>query len=161
MHTQSLTVSNQWAGSYYSPCALWAWTYPQTCTLMNCWSKGDHRHGGNSKTIKSTKRDVWIYACVHVCMTGSEKASTWAIDIFKIGIYQQTIKNTLSLIIICNQSLNPALPVSNTLCQGNVVCRGKCTHTHTHTGCQYLVMHVVVDCSTVTLQNSYIQKNRY
>lgn len=45
-----------------------------------------------------------------------DKASNSAIDLLTLRICLQMIKMTLSLTIICNQSLQPALDVSNTLC---------------------------------------------
>lgn len=53
--------------------------------------------------------------CVCVSAVDIDKASNSAIDLLTLGICLQTIKMTLSLTIICNQSLQPALDVSNTL----------------------------------------------
>lgn len=70
VHTQSLTMSNQWASSHYSPCALWTWALTHTHSVINWWSKGDHGH--KSETIKTSERE----GCVCVCTR--ERASVSA-----------------------------------------------------------------------------------
>lgn len=49
--------------------------------------------------------------CLQTCNRQWE--DNWAIDLLTHGICVETVKKTLSLIVICNQWLYPALPVRN------------------------------------------------
>lgn len=71
------------------------------------------RHG---KTIKSWEtQSKQNHACASLHVSGSEKVSTWPIDLVSRGICPETIQNTLSAITPRDQSLYPNL-VSVTVC---------------------------------------------